>query len=179
MVGYGWVGGQDRELADWELGKRAVIADQARRDFRCEAGHVTVEALNRRAFVATGCGRRGVYLIEERSNTMDDGNNYVNQVWLRARNVTTPSAPPPTPAGSIPASDGARGWVELVERGAHDLACPAEELTPDFVPQGRAPALPVVEGCGKRATYLSEEGNGPFRLSAIVAMDTDGGGAAR
>ena len=62
---------------------------------------------------------------------------------------------------------------------AVDLACPAEHVTPDFIPQGLAPALPVVEGCGKRATYLSETDPEVFRLSSLVTLGASEAGGSR
>ncbi len=75
----------------------------------------------------------------------------------------------PPPAKSVASTwNQQQVWTRLVMQGARDLRCPPDQVTPDFVPQGRwAPSLPIVEGCGKRATYLAERAD-VFRLSAIV-----------
>ena len=171
----GWVRGADRAYtyAAWQdSGERDVVVDQASRDFACAPAELAVARPNDRAYVVTGCGHRGVFV------SFGVTGPTVSGAYMRAVNVLAPVLPPATPAGAVDdptvqASSTwstARRWVRLAAQAVVDLGCPADQLAPDFIPQGRAPALPVVEGCGKRATYLSEVDPRQFRLSAIVAV---------
>jgi hypothetical protein len=172
----GWVAGADRTYTyeQWQAtGERDVVLDQASRDFACPTSQLAVARPDGRAYVVTGCGHRGAFV------TAGAGAPNVVTTYMRAVNVLAPVAPPPTPVGAV--DDAAlqthsswyiaQRWVRLAAQAAVDLGCPADQLTPDFIPQGRAPDLPVVEGCGQRATYLSEQDPRQFRLSSLVAME--------
>jgi hypothetical protein len=179
-VKYGWIQGEDRAFTpnEWSAhGHKEVVIDQASRDFACPVGEVAAQGpYDEGMYIATGCGRRGIYVFV--LATQWDSEPGIVREWSRALNVSTPTVPatepPPTPVGAISATapsswSEAQRWIRLVQQGAHDLSCAPDQVTPDFVPQGRAPDLPVVEGCGKRATYLSERDPQVFRLSAIVS----------
>jgi hypothetical protein len=178
-VKYGWIRGEDRAFTPEEWSARGLdeaVIDQASRDFACPVGQIEAQRPNERMHIVTGCGHRGIYVFVV-ATQWDSPANTVRE-WGRALNVSTPkeppTEPPPTPAGAISAStrsswSEAQRWIRLVQKGAHDLSCAPDQVTPDFIPQGRAPELPVVEGCGKRATYLSERDAQVLRLSAIVS----------
>jgi hypothetical protein len=167
-VTYGWVNGGDHVLAEGDT--KRVILDEAARDLACPKEQVVVidGLVPHGASVAEGCGRRGVFVLEY------TGDEATARRWYRASDVSEPHDPPPTPVGSV--CGEAQRWVALVRAGAHDLACPPSAVTPDFVPQpygpGRrsAPAdVPIVEGCGKRATYMTDRSD-TLILTAIVAI---------
>jgi hypothetical protein len=178
----GWVAGADRPYTQeqWKYaGQREVVLDQASRDFACAVTQLAVAQPTDRAYVVTGCGHRGVFVIFFVA-VLD-----VRNVYQRAVNVLAPVLPPRTPLGAVDdpgvqefsSWKWAQKWVQLAKQGAVDLACPAEQLTPDFIPQQRAPELPIVDGCGKRATYLSEPDPKVFHLSSLVAIGASEAGA--
>ncbi|MGZ3421790.1 MAG: hypothetical protein ACXWUG_08045 [Polyangiales bacterium] len=128
-------------------------------------------------WIAEGCGHRAPYLLvglRSSGSVVPPGRSESAYVtWIRAINLASPSAPEPVPSGIQTSSDpmtDAKPWIDLVTQGALDLDCPAPQITPDYIPQGRAPAIPVAEGCGKRATYLSESDPKVLRLSSLVPI---------
>jgi hypothetical protein len=179
-TGYRWVDGKDRVVtaADSSREARLVVIDQAARDLSCPNAQLTATDSARLAYVVEGCGRRGVFVLVY---VRAWGAGY-EQAWWRALDISDPHEPPPTPRGPVSTDwpidsqvsstwNDAQRWIVLARQGAIDLACGRTAVTPDFVPQGpRTLDVPIVEGCGKRATYVAERGSDVIRLSSVVAI---------
>jgi len=172
----GLVGGTDRlyTYEEWKAhGSDDVVRDEASREFQCALGELSVDQPYHRAYVITGCGHRGVFVVEsladDQTHKMPGHEDGAYVTWWRAVNVVAPVEPPSAPiAGTMLAN--AKRWIDLVKQGAKDLECSPGELTPDFVPQGKAPSVPLVEGCGKRAIYVDDVDPNPIRLTSIVPI---------
>jgi hypothetical protein len=177
----GWWNGSDhyfvsaRRSDEWSGHERNVVSDAAKRSLACPA--VDVEQPYGNAWVATGCGRRTTLLVvlfgPNRAMKIPGFDDEVWPSWARAIDLVKPQLPEPLPyernLSETPFLQAQR-WIDLVAAGARDLQCPADQVTPDIVPQGKAPALPIVEGCGKRATYVSEDSDKAPRLSSLVPI---------
>ncbi|MGZ3419723.1 MAG: hypothetical protein ACXVEF_13060 [Polyangiales bacterium] len=179
----GWWGGGDHYYSadyqdnQWQGHEVDVVRDQAARDFGCAVDSVVADRPHQRVWVAAGCGHHAPYLLVVLAGSgqvVPPGraeSAYVT--WIRAINLASPSSPAPLPSTIHSSSDpmhDAKPWIDLVAQGAKDLECPADQITPDYVPQGKAPALPLAEGCGKRATYVSESDPKALRLSSVVTI---------
>ena len=170
------IGGQDRYYsadAFKDGGEEGVAREQASREFQCPTSSLAVAQPYKRAFVVTGCGKRGVFVT---LGTMDwnarripgrDDDAYIT--YWRAVDVVAPVPPPSLPVEAANPIETLKPWIRLSEQGSKDLDCPIDQVTPDIAPQGRAPSVPLVEGCGRRAVYLG--GSDPdLRLVSIVPI---------
>jgi hypothetical protein len=188
FVTAGWWGGQDHYFdtsnnqSAWTGHDLDVVRDQASRDFGCPPATVVVHATDQ-VYLASGCARRAPYVTISLGVLGNDPvrvpgrDDLVWPTWIRAVNVVAPTDPPPAPSGAkLVGREYQRAvgrWNALVVQGAKDLECPVDQITPDYVPQGKSPDLPLAEGCGKRATYVGEyadETPKPLRLSSIVPV---------
>ena len=161
---------------EWRGHEEDVVRDQAARDLACPTASLQLERPYERAWVAQGCGRRATFLLVTvriaAPTRRLSPERAVWPIWVRAIDLASPAPPPPLPEGLEATSDpllDAEPWTALVAQGSKDLECPRDQITPDFVPQGRAPSLPIAEGCAKRATYVSGDGK-LLRLSAVVPI---------
>ncbi len=173
----GYVGGSERYYTyeTWSAGgEREVVGDEASRELACAAGELTIAQPYSRAYLVTGCGKRGVFvtasLSDQEPRKIPGSEDDAIVTYWRAVNVLAPVAPPPAPVSHGDYMTSVKTWVRLVQQGAKDLDCDPKELLPDIVPQGRAPSLPLVEGCGNRATYIGEVDTNPLRLVSIVPI---------
>jgi hypothetical protein len=135
------------------------VRDHAAREFACSKAEVVVAAPYGRAFVASGCRHRAVFVIGMVGGLDSDGKYIIDMVPFDVT-ASTPSetnAPPSVVA-----------WRSLMTRGAIDLACERDTITPDIVPQHRAPDVPIAEGCGHRATYVVDDH--ALRLIGLVPL---------
>lgn len=165
----------DEKRDEWLAHDVDVLRDQAARDLACAASSLLITHPYERAYVVSGCGRQAPFLLvrvgSEGRVWLPDRNHPVYVSWVRAVNLASEGSMVPLPrVASSLLLPNPRPWITLVAQGAKDLECPLSQVTPDFVPQGKAPDLPVAEGCGKRATYLSEPHPDTFRLSSIVPI---------
>jgi hypothetical protein len=144
--------------ADAQLAE-ALVRDQAARDLNCAKVNFALTQPYDRAWVVNGCGKRAVFVVttvslSDLATIPGHGGAYLIQ-YERAIDVTAEHEPAPAPGQQGSAYTGEiRRWRTLVEESSKDLTCPVTEILPDMVPQGRAPMLPIAEGCGQRASYV-------------------------
>lgn len=143
--------------------EQATVHDAAARELACL--DIAVDQPYKRAYVASGCGRHAVFVMtstmpgDPRKIPGHDGTYYVTAE--HAIDVTQ------TGTATDPLGTDLRKWRALIAAGARDLECPIDQVVPDFVPQYRAPELPIAEGCGQRASYVAEQTS--LRLVALVS----------
>jgi len=183
-------GGTDRLVQDDKpLDSSLVLADEGAHDLGCPAAQIQVSRAGPSyAWTVEGCGHRAPYIEVERgvSTTQMQGleGQCVRYTAKRFVRLDVPIGPAlqrfdAEYAGpSDPAPDGATTfvrkegyiapWAALVQQGAHDLTCPAEDVTPGFWTSGKTTTA-VAEGCGQRAVYLPGS-YPPYVLASKVGL---------
>jgi len=140
-------------------------------------------------WVATGCGKSGVYILLDAVVRVAGGPEVTSYRFVRlapglaerASNALLALAEP----GKAPARyeivrstaderaevivQRALELAELMTQASRDLECDAEHVVPSFAPFGRVEPTAYAEGCGKRVTYLPGSGP-PFRAVAVVPI---------
>jgi hypothetical protein len=137
-----------------------VVREAAASALACDKHALTIEQPYTRAYVVTGCRHRAVFVAIDRLEP---------SAWrVRAVDVSLATPQP----GEVPPErygvDVAAEWRAIVGRASADLGCDRDQITPDLVPQGRAREMPIGEGCGRRASYVTDEH--ALRLIAIVPL---------
>ena len=143
-----------------QLYEREVVREAAASALACRKQALSIEQPHTRAYVVVGCARRAVFVAIDRLEP---------SAWrVRAVDVSLATPQP----GELPPErwgiDVAAEWREIVGRASVDLHCDRDQITPDLVPQGRAREIPIAEGCGHRASYISDDHT--LVLTAIVPL---------
>lgn len=137
-----------------------VVREAAASTLACDKPALTITQPNERAYVVTGCGHRGVFVAID---ALEDW------TWrMRAVDVSLAIAVPDERPPARNSTDVAAVWRAIVTQASIDLHCDRDQITPDLVPQGRARAIPIAEGCGHRASYITDDHT--LVLTAIVPL---------
>jgi hypothetical protein len=143
------------DAATAKLYEREVVREAAASALACGKQALSIEQPYDRAYVVTGCGHRAAFVA---ITDLGDWRWRVHAVDVSLANAVPGEVAPATIAG----------WRAIVSRASVDLGCDRDQITPDFVPQGRAHAMPIGEGCGRRASYVADDH--VLRLIAIVPL---------
>ena len=143
-----------------QLYEREVVREAAANALACGKQALAIAQPHTRAYVVVGCGHRAVFVAIDRLEP---------SAWrVRAVDVSLATPQPDEVPPERYGVDVAAEWRMIVTRASVDLHCDRDQITPDLVPQGRARAIPIAEGCGRRASYISDDHT--LVLTAVVPL---------